>query len=70
MRLRISTNNDGAKGAWIEKPFKPQKYCRYGFSWICATVSSSLSLSLCLMMTAPITSCASFAGRPVLALKL
>ena len=22
MRLRISTNNDGANGAWIEKPFK------------------------------------------------
>ena len=43
----------------------PIKYCRYGFSLICSTVSESLVPNLSLIINAPNAIRNDFAGVPV-----
>ena len=48
-----------------KKPLKPRKYCRYGFSRISSTVSSSVSFFICLIIIAPMAARGLIATRPI-----
>ena len=63
-RFRKCTNIEGSKGCSSLYPLYPRKYCKYGFSRICSTVSSSLVPRRSLMIKAPRAIRTDLAGGP------